>query len=582
MTSVSQLSTSDYISLTLSVAITLIPGVYISFRRQKNNSLIEFLMVNRKINFLIIILSGSATIISPVGIVGVTTEGYKNGMSFMPYTLSVLILMPFGAYLFIPVYYKLNKNSIYEYLEMRFNFITRICASFITGIQMIFITATILYAPAVTISQVTGLNTWIIIVITSTLSVVYTAVGGFKAVVWSDSCQFVVMSGSLLLLLVRGLIKVGGINVVWDRAVAGERSQFFVLSESPNSAYTFWVLTTGTAIQYVGYLVLNQSMMQRFLSNATLKKAQLSMAGIMIAIGVVTAIQIFLGMVIYAYYYDCDPLLNKQIKKSDQLMAMYSIDILSFFNGLSGIFIGGLLCATISTVSSYLNSLAILTISDFVTLLKPNIPEKTLLRLSKFTVLMYGCICTALIAWIERQSGIVELFFSILSLTCSPVMTLITSGMLLPWVNVKGAIAGFFVSMILPWWSWIGKMLSSIPINHAPYSIEGCTNSSMAANSTLVFYNKIMEKNLLLHFYSVNPLWYPLWAFVVGILVSIVVSKFTGFEDIKKLNPDLFFPFVRKYVIKQNSKFDANKNQNDREMTHLEVTACRSLLNNGN
>ncbi|GAB6024079.1 hypothetical protein CHUAL_008793 [Chamberlinius hualienensis] len=579
MVSKAQLDLWDYVTIALCVVLTSIPGVYYSVRRKKNAELKEFLAVNTKINFIPIILSAAATNLSAISILGLPPEAYNNGMSFIMWSFTTFLVIPMAVYLFIPVYFKINKSSIYEYLEMRFNTATRIFAALIMAIQVIFLTATGIYAPALAINQVTGLNLWVIVGVTGSASIIYTAIGGFKAVVWTDSFQFLVMTFAILLILIKGTVDVGGVNVIWERLVSGNRSQWLIWSESPHSAYTVWVFIIANPFQKIGYMVLNQSMMQRYLSNSTLKKAQTSAAVVLCTVIVYATIEILIGFVIYASYYDCDPLLNGQLKKRDQIIALFSVQILAFAKGLSGIFIGGLLCASISTVSSNINSLAIITISDFVTPFKSDLSEKCLLRLSKILVVIFGCGCTALVALIEKQSGLMPVFFSVISLASSPVITLVFTAMLIPWVNTKGALVGFFASMILPLWAWIGKATSSIAVSHAPFSIEGCsTNFTMNVNQTLVFYSNNIEKTYLEQFYSCHPFWYTIWSLTVGILVSLIVSKLTGFEKISEVNPDLFFPFVRNFIIRKNSRLSIKATADDKEMKVLISPAIKPLL----
>lgn len=83
------------------------------------------------------------------------------------------------------------------------------------------------YVPALALSHVSGINLHIITCVTSMICIFYTTVGGLKAVVWTDTLQFLLMIGGLVCVIVLGLISTGGFVNVWETADAGGRLIFF-------------------------------------------------------------------------------------------------------------------------------------------------------------------------------------------------------------------------------------------------------------------------------------------------------------------------------------------------------------------
>lgn len=83
------------------------------------------------------------------------------------------------------------------------------------------------YVPALAFSQVSGINIHVITCITSLICIFYTTVGGLKAVVWTDTLQFILMCGSVTCVTVLGLMSTGGFEDVWKTADAGDRLIFF-------------------------------------------------------------------------------------------------------------------------------------------------------------------------------------------------------------------------------------------------------------------------------------------------------------------------------------------------------------------
>lgn len=80
--------------------------------------------------------------------------------------------------------------------------------------------------PALALSQVSGINLHIITCFTSLICIFYTTVGGLKAVVWTDTLQFLLMIGGLVCVIVLGLLSTGGIENVWNKADEGGRLIF--------------------------------------------------------------------------------------------------------------------------------------------------------------------------------------------------------------------------------------------------------------------------------------------------------------------------------------------------------------------
>lgn len=81
--------------------------------------------------------------------------------------------------------------------------------------------------PALALSQVSGINLHIITCATSMICIFYTTVGGLKAVVWTDTLQFILMIGGLVCVIILGLTSTGGIVNVWETAEDGGRLIFF-------------------------------------------------------------------------------------------------------------------------------------------------------------------------------------------------------------------------------------------------------------------------------------------------------------------------------------------------------------------
>ncbi|GAB6027999.1 Sodium-coupled monocarboxylate transporter 1 [Chamberlinius hualienensis] len=577
----SMLDVWDYVSLTAVIGISTIAGVYQIYTARKETNPSKFL-VHTPVGVLPLILSHVATHLSAISLLGFPAEIYRNGLTFVIQALSVVISAPFAVFLFVPVLFKLNKASVFEYLELRFGKPIRTCMSIAFITQEVLICGIVIYAPSLALNQVIGIHLWTSAITIVAAAVIYTSLGGIKAVIWADAGQCVVMISVYLLIIIKGIIDVGGANVVWDRLKEGDRSQIFIWSSNPHSQYSFWTLAIGLSIQYTWINSFNQSFVQRYQSNKTLIKAQLTLFG-----GAVGAALFYIllgigGAVMYAYYYNCDPLLSGKIKQGDQATVLFAVQVLSFCKGMSGLFIGAIMCATLSTVSSMINSVTIITLKDVVTLIKPNLSEQSTKTLSRTFVAFYGLLAlgTALLA--ENLGGILIATISIDGITGGACFAVFTTGMLLPWVHSKGVLIGYVISLILPLWAFIGGKLTALSSSQAPISIDGCSNWTIGLNTSTTSSNfnvttPTTESSLLHQFYGTSAMWYTSWCVVVGVTVSVIASKLIGFQDPNKVNSDLIFPFVKHFIHKQNQQSAIAK---EVQTDNLTADANCPLMNN--
>ena len=94
-------------------------------------------------------------------------------------------------------------------------------------LQMTLYMGIVLYAPALALSAVTGLSKWASIITVGVVCTIYCSAGGIKAVLWTDVFQSVLMFAGMICVAAKGVVEVGGIDVVYQRALEGNRLQFW-------------------------------------------------------------------------------------------------------------------------------------------------------------------------------------------------------------------------------------------------------------------------------------------------------------------------------------------------------------------
>ncbi|GFQ66608.1 putative sodium-dependent multivitamin transporter [Trichonephila clavata] len=168
-----------------------------------------------------------ASFMSATSFLGVPAENYLYGTQYVMLNLGYALGTPVAAFIFLPVFYKMQGASAFEYLEKRFGRVVRLLASSVFMLQMMLYMAIILYAPALALNVVTGLSKWSSVYLIGFVCTFYSTLGGMRAVLWTDLFQALIMLSAAFAVCVKGTMDVGGLSEVWRIAEEGQRIQFF-------------------------------------------------------------------------------------------------------------------------------------------------------------------------------------------------------------------------------------------------------------------------------------------------------------------------------------------------------------------
>ncbi|XP_006749640.1 sodium/iodide cotransporter [Leptonychotes weddellii] len=200
----------DYAVFALMLLVSTGIGLWVGLARGGQRSAEDFFTGGRRLAALPVGLSLAASFMSAVQVLGVPAEAYRYGFKFLWMCLGQLLNCLLTAQLFMPVFYRLGLTSTYQYLELRFSRGVRLCGTLQYLVATVLYTGIVIYAPALILNQVTGLDIWASLLSTGAICTFYTTVGGMKAVVWTDVFQVVVMLTGFWVVLARGIMLVGG------------------------------------------------------------------------------------------------------------------------------------------------------------------------------------------------------------------------------------------------------------------------------------------------------------------------------------------------------------------------------------
>ena len=463
------------------------------------------------------------------------------------------------AYFYLPVYHELHVSTSYEYLEIPFDKAVRMLASLLFCVQMMLYMAIVVYAPALAHIQVTGFlsgvkyDVELACAIIFIVCIFYTCIGGIKAVIWTDTFQAVIMFGSFLAIILVGNNAVGGAAVVFDINYQAKRVEFFKFDPDVRQHYTVWSTCIGSFFTWLSIYGTNQAQVQRYLT--VKKKSQAVTALWLNAIGliVLTSLCGYAGMVVYAYYHDCDPIKSKQIRTQDQIFPLFVMQIMGDYPGIPGLFVAGVFSGALSTVSSGLNALAGVCLTDCLQLgcgIEISEEKKTLA--TKLLALIFGILSFGLVFMVKYLPGVLQAAIAIFGIVGGPILGAFSLGMFVPFTNSIGAFTGMLFSLIFTFWMGFGQIIAKqtgnynttkfSPLIPSNTSVINCPTHWLLNDTSLVQTESSPSSNFLhLGLYGVSNLWYGTISFILCLMVGTIFS-FSKPQDHKRLDARLISP----------------------------------------
>uniref|UniRef100_A0A8B9LWE9 Solute carrier family 5 member 8 n=1 Tax=Astyanax mexicanus TaxID=7994 RepID=A0A8B9LWE9_ASTMX len=503
----------DYVVFTLMLVISAAVGLYYGFAKGGQHSSRDFLVGGRSMTAVPVALSLTASFMSAITVLATPVEVYCYGLSFILTCLSFIPMVWISSEIFLPIFYRLGITSTYEYLEMRFNKATRLFGTVLFIIQTLLYTGMVIYAPALALNKVTGLDLWGAVISTGVVCTFYCTLGGLKAVVWTDVFQVLIMLTGFLAVIIQSVIS----------SILGLFLLLFSFDPNPLRRHTFWTILIGGTFVWTSTYGINQAQVQRYVSCKSLFHAKMSLYVNLVSLWAINLCSVFCGLCLYSVYKNCDPWTANKVSAQDQLMPYLVLDILRDHPGLPGLFVAAAYSGTLSTVSSSVNALATVTATD---LISPyfSLSEQQLSWVSKGLNIFYGAMCIGMAGVASLMGGLLQAAISIVGTIGGPLLGLFTLGILFPFVNSKGGLAGLVTGLSVSFWVCIGSQIyRPLPESTRPLALEthGC-NFTMAENQ----HNTQDRPWLADSWYSLSYLYFcpvgTLVAIAVGLIVSLV------------------------------------------------------------
>jgi solute:Na+ symporter, SSS family len=318
------------------------------------------------------------------------------------------------------------------------------------------------YAVSIVVSIAIGAGELASITIVTLLTLIYTFEGGLAAVIWTDVVQtFIYIGGTIAGLVTILHLVPGGWHSVQTVASAADKFRIFDLGAQPGWPYLNLALPYTVCAGLIGgtFLTLathgvDQLIVQRLLAARSQRQSALALVSSGVAIFLQFALFLFVGVMLFAFY-QVPP---SAFGKSDFIYPTFIVTRMP--HGISGLLIAAILAAAMSNLSAALNSLSSSTMIDFYFRMRPDIDDKSRLRLSRIATLLWAILLAGLAVMALHHVGrVIEVGLQIVSVAYGALLGVFLLGVLTKRANQNGAIAGMlcgFATGIYLWrWSHI-------------------------------------------------------------------------------------------------------------------------------
>ncbi len=415
------------------VAVIII-GVIATF---KNSTKDELFLANKQLHWFPLGISVMVSAFTAVNLLSFPKEIMNNGPAVLiSLPLFLIILIPIIK-LTIPFYRKQSSLSAYSFLETRYAPRVKLLASLLFILWRLIWIAVMLYAAGTMIVIATGLPLIPIVAVTGIVVVLYASYGGFRAVIYTDTLQFLVLFGTVItaiaFALSRGVLSMES-TLTW---VESNPLPSDFLSFDPTIRITLWSGLIGTFISFFARYGADQITIQRYMAARSEKEAIKSITLNAIAALSVLSLLLFFGITLSLVGESSGVSHLPPIK---QMTHYFS----SLPKGLLGLFFAALLAATMSSIDSGINAISGVIQSDFKRLFSKFSGQVISLILGSIAIIT----TIALVPLFQEDRSLFVTTNKIIHGFGGPILALVLAGMLSKRSTTNGVFWGTILGSI--------------------------------------------------------------------------------------------------------------------------------------
>ncbi|MGB3144498.1 MAG: solute:sodium symporter family transporter [Maribacter sp.] len=433
----------------------------LQLRRDKLDTKDGYFLGGRSLTGIVIAGSLLLTNISTEHLVGMNGSSYRNGAIIIAWEVTSALALVIGALYFAPKYLKMGLTTIPEYLEKRFDGLTRTLVALLLIISFVAtLLPIVLYTGALNIEAIFEISTllevsqdqgiFITILIVGTVGAIYAIFGGLKMVAYTDTINGFGLLVAGLLVPILALLSIGDGNLIEGFGTVFKHSpeKFNVISNEPGvgegartAILPFEVLFTGLMINQIYFWTMHQSIIQRVLGAVNLKEAQKGLLFTGLLKILVPLIIVLPGLI--AFYYFGESHYDNQ----DSVYPLLVKKVMPLW--LTAFFVAVMMGAILSTFNSALNSAAtVFSLGIYKRYINKDTKDNTLVKIGKWTSAILAIFAITIVPFVANApAGLYQLLQELNGIFFIPIASVIIAGFLFPRVSATGAKVGLIFGL---------------------------------------------------------------------------------------------------------------------------------------
>ena len=446
----------DYVVIVLYLAGVVAFGVKAGGRQR---SATDYFLGNRDLPWWAVCFSVVATETSTLTVIGIPAVAYGGSLTFLQLTFGYLLGRIVVSIFFLPKYFQGELTTAYALLGKRYGDVMRSTASATFLLTRLLADGVRLFATAIPLKVIAAsagldISYAAIIAAISLLTIVYTLIGGIKAVIWMDVVQMAVYLGgaAAAVVVLSGYMP----DDWWAQASEAGKTQILYFSGGAistwiTSPYAFVTAVAGGAVFSMASHGTDQLIVQRLLTCRNVEDSKKALIGSAAVVFVQFALFLVVGLLLWVYYGGVS-VADLGLSRGDEIFPKFIIEGLP--QGLSGLLLAGIVAAAMSTLSSSLNSLASSSMFDLFERIRGRAtePDRALFLSRLFTV-FWGLVFIFFATLFEnRDNPVVELGLAIASFTYGGLLGVFLLGLCNKASNQTDAVLSFAVTVVAMIW----------------------------------------------------------------------------------------------------------------------------------
>lgn len=441
----------DYLIIAVALATSL--GIGLRFGRNQDSTQ-KYFVATGSIPSWAIGMSLMATLISSVTFLAYPGEGFSSNWILLVQGLMVPIVLLFSVWFIVPLYRDVIGISAYEYFEKRFGLFARMYSSIAFMLTHFSKMGTVFFLLALALSNMTGVNTFLIIWVIGFVVICITLVGGIEAVIWADVVQgFLLIAGGIVSFIILLFAVKGGPAEVWHIAQAHGKTGFGPYTWNFKKL-TFIVMAINGVFYAIQKYGTDQTMVQRYLTARTDKSA---IRAALLGIGLTVPLWIlfmFIGTALFVFYQ------QNPLPAGTRPDAVFPYFIMTNLPpGVVGLILSALISAAISSLGSDLNCLAAIGVEDYYKRLMPKNKDKQYLKAGRWVVVIggLGAIMIATLYLMAGDEGVLGVVFTLYSIFSGGIAGIFLLGLFSARANKQGLTIGIIACVIFTAYAFLSS-----------------------------------------------------------------------------------------------------------------------------